>query len=267
MNNVESRIHLGLYENETSVACDWHLNEALPRVLGRWPGVGRHLRLQQPIILPLFGGKSAIEVLAMLSGDNATEGYDLVRRSWTGAINAGQYDVSTSSWPGGPIDTSAERAWRSVVHGGVLAGTAYERRQGPARTRTNVSVETDNLQLSFRQCSKAYDGRYANNGWLQETPELISKITWDNPAWISVDDAVENDLKNGDVIEIAVKFDNNQEAKLECPVMITPGQARRVGADVGLGPQRKAGGSARAWASTPISSAAPPRRVRPTRPS
>ncbi|MEM1107727.1 MAG: TAT-variant-translocated molybdopterin oxidoreductase [Planctomycetota bacterium] len=231
MNNIESRIHLAHYVNETSVASDWHLNEA--HYLECW-GDGRAwdgtLCLQQPIILPLFGGKSAIELLAMLSGDEATEGYDLVRRSWTEFIGAGEYDVATSAWPGGPIDTSAEQAWRAAVHDGLLTGTAWPvtAEKTKAARGTNVSVETDNMQLSFRQCSKAYDGRYANNGWLQEIPELISKITWDNPAWISVEDAVENDIKNGDVVEITVKFDNGEEGKLECAAMVTPGQAPGV---------------------------------------
>ncbi|MEM6855787.1 MAG: molybdopterin dinucleotide binding domain-containing protein, partial [Planctomycetota bacterium] len=231
LGEVGNSVHLGLYENETSASCDWHLPEA--HYLETW-GDGRAwdgtICLQQPLIEPLFGGKSAIEVLAMLSGDEATQGYDLVRRAWTPAIKAGQYDVSTSSWPGGPIDTSAERAWRAAVHDGLLAGTAFP--VVSAKTRgarpTGISVTHQDLQLCFRQDPKTYDGRYANNGWLQEVPELITKMTWDNPAWISVDDALKYELENGDVVKIAVEFDNKSRGEIECAVFITPGQAPGV---------------------------------------
>ncbi|MBB6429445.1 TAT-variant-translocated molybdopterin oxidoreductase [Algisphaera agarilytica] len=223
---AETSIHLGLYENETSVSCGWHLPEA--HYLECW-GDGRAwdgtICLQQPIIEPLFGGKSPIEVLAMIGHDDATEGYDLVRRAWSAAIKAGQYDVATSAWPGGPVDNSAENAWRVAVHDGLLAGTAFPlvNAKTVGASGTSVVATTEAMQIAFRQDPKVYDGRYANNGWLQELPETITKITWDNPAWVSVQDALDHDLKNGDVINIKI-----DDRELDCAVMITPGQAPGV---------------------------------------
>ncbi|MEM9420391.1 MAG: TAT-variant-translocated molybdopterin oxidoreductase [Planctomycetota bacterium] len=231
LGKVGNKIHLSLYENETSIACDWHLNEA--HYLECW-GDGRAwdgtICLQQPLIEPLFNGKSAIEVLAMIGHDDATEGYDLVRRSLSSSLKAGKYDVATSSWPGAPVGNPAEKAWRSLVHDGVLLGSSFPLRAAKpvGASGTNISIATSEMQLAFRQDSKAYDGRYANNGWLQEIPELITKITWDNPAWISVDDALEHDLQNGDVIKIEADLGNGVQGELDCAVMITPGQAPGV---------------------------------------
>jgi len=239
LSKVALKVHLSLYENETSAACDWNLPEA--HYLECW-GDGRAwdgtVCLQQPIIEPLFGGKSAIEVLAMLADDKAAAGYDLVRRAWTSEIEAGEYDLKAHAWPGGLIDDSAEKRWRSAVHDGLLAGSGY-----PAFTATpqravatGVSVSHSEMQVAFRQDPKVYDGRYANNGWLQEVPETMTKVTWDNPAWISVKDAIDLDVKNGDVIKIEV-----DGRELEVAAFITPGQAPGV-VVLTLGQGRTAGG-------------------------
>ncbi|MEO1236502.1 MAG: TAT-variant-translocated molybdopterin oxidoreductase, partial [Planctomycetota bacterium] len=241
---VNRSIHLGAYEDETTPYCDWHLPEA--HYLECW-GDGRAwdgtICLQQPLIEPLFEGKSAMEVLALVSGDEATAGYDLVRRAWSSAVGAKSYDVRTSSWPGGPVDTSAEDAWRAAVHDGLIADSAYpliDASVGSA-SATGVSVTHQDLQVAFRQDPKTYDGRYGNNGWLHEVPELVTKMTWDNPAWISVDDALEYGLKNGDVVKITVGFGDDRAGTLDCAVMITPGQAPGV-VVLTLGQGRVAGG-------------------------
>ncbi|MEM8737716.1 MAG: TAT-variant-translocated molybdopterin oxidoreductase [Planctomycetota bacterium] len=241
LENVGVSAHLSLYEDETSVRCDWHLPEA--HYLECW-GDGRAwdgtICLQQPIIEPLFTGKSAIETLALLSGDEAVSGYDLVRRAWSAAIKAGQYDVQASAWPGGPIDTSAERRWRAAVHDGLLAGSAYPAVSAvpgnASASGLSVSSNVGVFQVEFRSDPKVYDGRFANNGWLQELPEPITKVAWDNPAWVGVKDAGSLGLKTGDVIKITV-----DERELEVAVFVTPGQAEGV-VVLTLGQGRQAGG-------------------------
>ncbi|MEM7626163.1 MAG: TAT-variant-translocated molybdopterin oxidoreductase [Planctomycetota bacterium] len=222
LDKVNTTAHLAEYDNETSIACDWHLPEA--HYLECW-GDGRAwdgtICLQQPIIEPLFGGKSAIEVLATLAHDEATAGYDLVRRAWSAAIKAGRYDVKTSTWAGG----NGEKSWRAAVHDGLLAGSAFATIQtNPGRAAaTGISVTHDEMQIAFRADPKVYDGRYANNGWLQELPETITKVTWDNPALVSVKDAQKLGLDNGDVIKITV-----DGRSLDAAAYIVPGQAEGV---------------------------------------
>ena len=235
LGKVENAAHLSLYDNETSAACAWHLPEA--HYLECW-GDGRAwdgtICLQQPLIEPLFGGKSAIEVLATLAHDDATAGYDLVRRAWSAALKAGQYNAKTSAWAGG----NGETAWRAAVHDGLLPDSAYATiNTTPGRAAaTGVTFTHDEIQIAFRGDSKVYDGRFANNGWLQELPETITKITWDNPAWVSVKDAQEMGLKNGDVIKLTV-----DGRELDVAATIVPGQAPGVIA-LTLGQGRTAGG-------------------------
>jgi molybdopterin-containing oxidoreductase family iron-sulfur binding subunit len=222
---VRTTVHLSQYDNETSRRCDWHLNEA--HYLEAW-GDGRAwdgtICLQQPIILPLFGGRTAIEVLATLAGDEATAGYDLVRRAWSAPLKAPQYDVARSGWVDGEINRGPEKAWRTAVHDGLLPGTGYEPLSlspgNAGSTGVNFSADADRVQLVFRSDPKVYDGRYANNGWLQELPEPMTKVTWDNPVWISVTDAREWGVENGDVLQITV-----DGRSLRAAAFITPGQA------------------------------------------
>lgn len=204
LDNAAFKAHLGLYANETALSCDWHVNRAHPLECwgdGRaWDGT---LCLQQPLILPLFGGTSPLELLAHLAHDSVTAGRDLVRRAW-----------------GSTVD---EAGWRQALHDGLVAGTAYATVTASTSTVTPTGVSTDNsdaMQLSFRRDPKVYDGRHANNGWLQELPEPTTKITWDNPAWISVADAQKYSVKNGDVITL-----NTDGHELNIAVFIVPGQA------------------------------------------
>ena len=227
--------HLAAYDNETSQACDWHLNAA--HALECW-GDGRGwdgtLCLQQPLIEPLFGGKSAIEVLAALAHDDATAGYDLVRRAWSAPLQNGKYDPKAGTWAG-----DGEKAWRAAVHDGLLPGSAFATiytTPGRAAATGESITHSDYYQVAFRADPKVYDGRYANNGWLQEAPETITKVTWDNPAWVSVKDAQDLGIENGDVIKVTV-----DDRSLDVAAFIVPGQAPGV-VVLTLGQGRTAGG-------------------------
>ena len=204
LGSVRFKAHLGLYANETALACDWHVNRAHPLECwgdGRaWDGT---ICLQQPLILPLFGGLSTLELLARLTHDPVTAGRDLVRRAWGGSVT--------------------ESGWRQALHDGLVADTAFPAVSASASNVKPTGVSTDDsdtLQLAFRRDPKVYDGRHANNGWLQELPEPTTKVTWDNPAWISVADAQRLGVENGDVVEIKTL---GQE--LAIAVFIVPGQA------------------------------------------
>ncbi len=189
----------------------------------------------QPMIAPLFAGKSDIEVLAMLSGDEKPDGHELVRVAWKAALG----------------DKFSDKTWRRALFDGVLAGTAKEARGTVDFAKVvaalpNIPMGTApteaKLDVVFAVASN-YDGRFANNGWLQELPEPASHVCWDNPALISVKTAMalglmqtaETDKKpHGRVAEIAV---GGKTLKIACwaipglpdnTVILQPGSGRKV---------------------------------------
>jgi molybdopterin-containing oxidoreductase family iron-sulfur binding subunit len=216
---VKTTAHLSVYANHTSSLCRWVLPEA--HFLECW-GDGRAwdgtICLQQPIIEPLFEGKSPIEVLAMLTDNAPAKGYDLVRSAWAGALGS-NYDQKTSRFAGGQ---STEKAWREAVHNGLLPDSGYaEASAGNASARaTGVNNTSAGYELSFRADPRVYDGRYANNGWLQELPEPMTKVAWDNPVWLSVADGKKLKVGNGDVVKITV-----DDRSIEAAAYLMPGQA------------------------------------------
>jgi Fe-S-cluster-containing dehydrogenase component/anaerobic selenocysteine-containing dehydrogenase len=210
-------IHLGLHDDETSRKCTWHLPRA--HYLESW-GDARAwdgtLSIVQPLIEPLYGGKTPAEVLALCCGEAQAKGYDLVRSAlkpllpgdfeakWTQALSDGI--VPGTAWPG--VQPSLAQAdWSREL--GFMTETA--------------GLQSAKLELELQPDLKLYDGRFANNGWLQELPEPLSKITWDNALLIGVDDAKALGLKANDMVSIV--GDSIQVSALEAPVYIMPGQA------------------------------------------
>jgi len=204
-------VRLGLYHDETSQGAAWSLPMA--HALECW-GDGRAwdgtLSIQQPMIVPLFedagrttGGRAAAEVLAMILGEEVQkyqDGYSLVRQTHAA------------------LDDSA---WRTALHNGVVPATQAEpaavRLAGLPAAPAAVSGEFE-VTLAPDPC--LHDGRYANNGWLQEAPKPMSKVTWDNAATISIADAKALGVNNGDHLAVTVGG-----ATLDLPAFIMPGQA------------------------------------------
>lgn len=202
-------IHLSLHDNETSRACTWHLPAS--HFLESW-GDGRAwdgtYTLQQPLILPLFDGKSPVELLAMLAGQNVQTGLPLVRAT---------FDQS--------FDGAIQRDWEVALHAGVRADSSYIRQSVDVTQRSirdgSYREPTESLwEVRFVADAKVYDGRFANNAWLQELPDPLTKLTWDNAALVSQADADRLNLNTGDVVRITAG-----EASIEIPVCIMPGHA------------------------------------------
>ncbi len=232
---AKTTIHLSLYANETSQACHWHLPRA--HYLESW-GDGRAwdgtISITQPLILPLYDGRTIAEVVAFLADGKWSDGYDLIRTAFTSVLPRDQF----------------EKAWRRALHDGVVQGSgaatvAVTMRSGKPpemATSTNSAVATTipedgkpSLELVFYQ-SELYDGRFANNGWLQEAPDPMTKLTWDNVALISKADADEKQIRTGDLIKFGIAPDAPEIA-----AYIMPGQPRGVVA-VSLGYGRTAAG-------------------------
>ena len=170
MGKVQLRAHLSLYDDETSELCHWQIPEA--HFLEAWSDARAYdgtASIVQPLIAPLYGGKSAHEVLAAMSDRPERSGYDLVRELWK-------------------VDPKDDSAWRRWLHDGVIPDTAFAPRNvsvTPSRPAPSPQPPAEGFEISFRNDPSILDGRFANNGWLQELPKPITKLTWDNAVIIS----------------------------------------------------------------------------------
>jgi MoCo/4Fe-4S cofactor protein with predicted Tat translocation signal len=189
---VPFRVHSSLYDDETSAYCHWHIPET--HYLESWSDVRAYdgsVTILQPLIAPLYRGKSSHEILAALLGGFGDATYDIVRNYWKTQKIAGDF----------------ETFWRTALHDGVVAGTAFQPKAVKLKALADVAglsasgasvAETRNpkpasaqpatqnsLEISFQPDPTLFDGRFANNGWLQELPKPLTKLTWDNAALIS----------------------------------------------------------------------------------
>jgi molybdopterin-containing oxidoreductase family iron-sulfur binding subunit len=206
---VDFRVHLGLYEDETSAHCHWHL--PLSHYLESWGDIRAYdgtVSLIQPLLQPLYDSRSTAELLAALLGQPDATGYALLRAYW-------QAQLSPESF---------ETVWQTTLHDGVMAGSAFPAKtvslQEQALTAAGVgSTDPAALELIFQPDPTLWDGRFANNGWLQELPKPLTKLTWDNAALFNPATAGRLGLNNGDLVELTLA---GQSAQF--PVWLMPGQ-------------------------------------------
>jgi Fe-S-cluster-containing dehydrogenase component len=208
---VKTKIHAGLYRDETALESDWHL--PLAHFLESWGdvrGSDGTITVQQPLIAPLYGGKSTIELLSILLGD-PLGGMEIVQRSL------------------GDL-TSDPRLWRKALHDGVVPNSDWPKERPALRPISALSfapgelsgleVEADQLELVLAPDPKIYDGRFANNGWLQELPDSATKLTWDNALLISPKTAKALGVTDNTLVTLSV-----DGRSLSVPAMLSPGQA------------------------------------------
>lgn len=174
LERVPLRIHLGLYRDETADLCHWHVPEA--HYLESWSDARAYdgtVSIVQPLIAPLYQGKTAHEILAVLNDQPDRTSYDVVREYWQRQAGAADF----------------ERWWRRALHDGVVPDTAFTARTLSARTdfaaAPPTSTSAQGLEIVFRPDPSIYDGRFANLGWLQELPKPLTKLTWDNVIYLS----------------------------------------------------------------------------------
>ncbi|MGA7380561.1 MAG: TAT-variant-translocated molybdopterin oxidoreductase, partial [Terriglobales bacterium] len=217
--NIPLRVHLGLYQDETAELCQWHINEA--HYLEAWGDARAYdgtVSIVQPLIAPLYNGKSAHELVATLAGQAEASGHEVVQGYWR------------KQHPGADFDMF----WRKSLNDGWIEGTTFapktqiktnsaflsDDRPGGGREFKDLVrlVDRNALDINFRRDPSIYDGRFSNNGWLQELPKPMSKMTWDNPVLIGPAMAERLGLKSEDVI--AVELNGK---KVAAPVWIQAG--------------------------------------------
>jgi Fe-S-cluster-containing dehydrogenase component len=212
--SISEVVRLGYDIDETSDIANWHVPEA--HFLESWGDQrapdGTYLPIQ-PMILPLFGGLSQIDILSKLAA--LPNGVQAVRDTFKSFTKESDFEV----------------AWTKLLRNGYAEETVY----GTAKVELNQNalpellkaagplsgpVTPSSIEVVFPADYKVYDGRYANNAWLQELPDPITKLTWDNAVLLSKSTAIALQIGDGDMVEITV-----EERKLQAPVMIAPGHA------------------------------------------
>src|SRR6266498_3299927 len=209
--NIPLRVHLGLYQDETAELCHWHINET--HYLEQWGDTRAYdgtVSIIQPLIAPLYSGRSAHEVTALLAGQSEATGFELVQNYWKSKHAGADFDMF----------------WRKSLHDGWVEGTTYQPKQvsvkatnfpAAATAGDQVSVQGA-VEINFRHDPSIYDGRFANNGWLQELPKPMTKMTWDNPLLMSPKMAERLQVASND----KVKVEPNGKS-LDLPVWIQAG--------------------------------------------
>ncbi len=208
---VPLRVHHGLYQNETAELCQWHVNAS--HELEAW-GDGRAydgtVSIIQPLIAPLYSGKSALEFVALLSGQPDATGYDLVRAYWQTQHTGADF----------------EQFWRKSLHDGWIEGTAFAPKSVTAKSAAASSesepADANAVELNIRRDPTIYDGQFSNNGWLQELPKPMSKLTWDNAVLIGPKMANRLGIKVEDVVELELDGGGNKK-KITGPVWVQAG--------------------------------------------
>ncbi len=219
MKKVPFIAHHGLYYDETAQRSHWHIPEA--HFLESWGDVRAHdgtASIIQPLIAPLYGGKTSAEVLTTFTKNASASSYEIVKNYWTNGDKAG--DVV--------------KTWRKALNDGIIQNSSTPTSVTPISSQVPAAAKTtssgpDDFDIIFRPDPTIFDGRYANLGWLQELPKPISTLTWDNAAYISRKTAEDLKLKaslqfsggeyESDVIHIEV-----DGKSVNAPVWIIPGQ-------------------------------------------
>jgi len=203
---IPLRVHLGLYRDETAELCHWHVNEA--HYLEAWGDSRAYdgtVSIVQPLIAPLYNGRSGLEMAAVLAGQPEASGHDLLQAYWQ------------KQHPGADFDLF----WRKSLHDGWIEGTSFAPKQvalKPTSAAAPASAASNELEINFRPDPSIYDGQFANNGWLQELPKPMTKMTWDNPVLVSPKMAERMGLQSEDLVNVSL---NGKSVK--APVWIQAG--------------------------------------------
>jgi molybdopterin-containing oxidoreductase family iron-sulfur binding subunit len=199
--------HLGSHVDETGQVAHWHIPSA--HYLESWSDARAYdgtISIVQPLIDPLYGGKTVHHVLQSLLDEPGLSPYEAVRATW--------HDTLSKSG-------DFEKNWRKTLHQGWIDGTAFDKTSKPSASvafKGAVPAPKGGLEIIFRPDPSVYDGRHSNNGWLQELPKPVTNLSWDNAAIVSGATLTKLGLEEDDIVEISVGY-----GKVKAPVIVAPG--------------------------------------------
>ncbi len=187
---AKMRVRLGLYEDETSEVCQWVIPETHP--YEAWtdvPAFDGTMTIAQPLIAPLYGGKSAHDLLTAFQEQAQKPAYDVIKANWQAKKGGADFET----W------------WNHVVHDGFIKDSALPAKNPTAKlVPAAASAASSGIEVVFHSDPYILDGRYSNNGWLQELPRPISRLMWDNAVVMSEKTAKELGVKDEDKVEVSV---------------------------------------------------------------
>ncbi|HNU08180.1 MAG TPA: 4Fe-4S dicluster domain-containing protein, partial [Pyrinomonadaceae bacterium] len=230
LNKVPFKVHLGRYRDETGELCQWHVSEK--HYLEGWSdsrAFDGTVSIVQPLIEPLYGSRSAHEIVQLFLKENfEKKDYDIVREFWqkqtinmnvkpaaaekTETKSETKTDATPEAKPSATVAAtpapatgganSFDNNWRKIVHDGFVPNTAAAAKEvkvNPAFMSQPDSATSGagSLEISILPDPSVYDGRFTNNGWLQELPNPLTKVTWENVALVSPATAAKMNLNRG----------------------------------------------------------------------
>jgi Fe-S-cluster-containing dehydrogenase component len=234
---IPETYRIGLYEDETALDCMWRLPEHhWLEAWGDFEAAPDFVSLRQPTIGAIHDTRQAEDLLLSclreMKMQTAGSYLEYLKFRW-------KSDVFPADGP-----APFEAFWNGALHnGGVkvagkplpLVMNVEAIRSALSASSASMSTNPAGMELVFSPGTGVYDGRYANNGWLNELPDPVTKATWGNPLLISIADAERLRIKDDDVVRIT-----NGTETAEVPVLVQPGQAPGVAA-ISLGGGRRTG--------------------------
>ncbi len=215
LSKIKHTIKLSLYEDETARSCRWRLPVA--HAFESWGDTltpqGDYLPVQ-PMIAPLYNGRSPLTLLAKLLRYQTDQEYEIVQASFAARRKSLAEDMNFNRWVHEGVAKIIQPA-ASPATDAAFAGRLAEQLNAATSQRS-----ADELEVCFQIDPSVYDGRFANLGWLQEAPDPVTKLTWDNAALISGETAKKLNAATGDVVKLTL-----DGRSVEAPVMIQPGHA------------------------------------------
>ena len=207
-------VYLGAYDDETARASTWHIPAS--HYLERWGDARAYdgtISLVQPLIAPMYQSLGVVDILAAIAGVSATDAHALLTQSWSEAHGG----------------AGSSESWADTLRRGVATGSAAPHLTPTARVSAGVDAHRTitarptspkAIEIAFVADLKIHDGRFANNPWLQELPDPVTKLTWDNAALIAPAFAAAQGIETGDVVRLALGA-----RAVDVPVLIVPGHA------------------------------------------
>lgn len=212
MSKVPFVAHHGLYLDETGQRAHWHINAA--HYLESWSDARAYdgtISVVQPMIDPLYGGKTAHDVLQAVLDNPQKTSYQVVQENFKTYAKDG-----------------SATGWQKSLHDGWVEGTTFEPKSGVsgkfvALDFASIVAPAGSYELSIKADPSVYDGRFANNGWLQEIPKQVTRLAWDNAALMSMETMDKLKVQERDLVALTI---NGQTVNF--PVLMQPGHPNEV---------------------------------------